>query len=38
MRGRIEVPIWVLVLMMTACLAVAIWALARDQVTTWIGF
>lgn len=32
MKGRFELPGWFLIVMMTLCLGVAVWAVARDQI------
>jgi hypothetical protein len=35
---RFEVPGWLWIALMTICLLVAIWAVARDQLSTWVAF
>ena len=36
-RRRFEVPSWLLIVLMTATLAVAVWAVARDQIADFVG-
>jgi hypothetical protein len=35
---RFELPGWLLITLMTLCLGIALWAVARDQISSWIGF
>ena len=36
-RRRFEVPTWVLLILMTAALAVAVWAVAREEIVDLVG-
>lgn len=36
-RRRFEVPSWLFLVLMTATLAVAVWAVAREQIIDLVG-